>query len=292
MIKIRVKKVMQTPEGECRLDVDLSFNSGEFVTIFGESGAGKTTLLRLIAGLTEPEEGYIEIDGKVWFDSQKKISLPIQQRNIGFVFQEYSLFPNMTIRENLRYALLDKNNGPLIDEWLEILNLKGLEGQKPDHLSGGQKQRVALARALISDPKILLLDEPLCALDINLRLQLQDEIVRIYQKTKTTTILVSHDLLEVFKLSGKIFVIDKGRVIRTGSPQEIFVNNNLSGKFKFVGEILEINKDGVVNILTVRIGNNITEVVATDEEIVRLKIGSKILVATKAFNPLILDCEL
>lgn len=288
MIKFRIKKQMQTPQGNEWLDIDLSISSGEFVAFFGESGAGKTTLLRILAGLTEPQEGYIEIDGEVWFDIHKRINLATQQRRVGFVFQENSLFPNMTIRENVEYACNDHKLFGSVEEWIVTMGLKGLEDQKPDKLSGGQKQRVALIRALVNHPKILLLDEPLSDLDIHSRLNLQDEIIRVYQKTKVTTILVSHDLSEVFKLSKKVFIIDHGKITKSGSPQDVFVNSNLSGKFKFSGEIIEIQKDGVINILTLSIGNNLTKVVATDEEIFGLTVGSKVIVAAKAFNPLIL----
>jgi len=298
MIKIRIKREMHTPLGKEWLDLDLNIAKGEFVTLYGESGAGKTTFLRILAGLTQPQEGFIEVDGEIWFDSRKRINLPIQQRKTGFVFQENSLFPHMTVRENLEYALprrqagcSDKQEHGIIEEWIVTMGLKGLEDQKPDKISGGQKQRVALVRALISRPKILLLDEPLSDLDIRSRLDLQDEIIKVYQKTKITTILVSHDLSEVFKLSKKIFVIDRGKITKSGSPQEVFVNNDLSGKFKFTGEIIEIHKDGVINILTLSIGNNVTRVVASDEEIADLTIGSKVIVAAKAFNPLILKAR-
>ena len=288
MIKISFKKEMHTPQGKEWLDVDITIAQGDFITLYGESGAGKTTFLRILAGLTQPQEGYVEVDGEIWYDSQKKINLPVQQRKIGFVFQENSLFPNMTVRENLEYACGDKKMYNSIDEWTVIMGLKCLEGQKPDKISGGQKQKVALIRALISQPKILLLDEPLSDLDIHSRLNLQDEIIKVYQKTKITTILVSHDLSEVFKLSKKVFVIENGKITKKGSPQEIFVNNDLSGKFKFTGQIIEIQKDGVLNILTLSIGNHVTKVVASDEEIAGITIGSKVIVAAKAFNPLIL----
>jgi len=289
MIKLQFKKEMHTPLGKEWLDIDLNIAKGEFVTLFGQSGAGKTTILRILAGLTVPQEGRIEVDGEIWFDSLKKINRPSRQRKTGFVFQENSLFPNMSVRENLEYACVDKKDHDSIGEWIAVLGLKGLESQMPDKLSGGQKQRVALARALVNDPKILLLDEPLSDLDIRSRLNLQDEILEVYQKTGITTVLVSHDLSEVFKLSQKIFVIDHGKIIKSGSPPEVFVNNDLSGKFKFTGEIIEIHKDGVVNILTLIIGNNVTKVVASDEEITGLSIGSKVIVAAKAFNPLILS---
>lgn len=289
MIKLKIKKEMHTPQGKEWLDLDLNIAKGEFITLFGRSGAGKTTFLRILAGLTQPQEGFIEVDGEVWFDSRKKIDLPVQQRKTGFVFQESSLFPHMTVRENLEYACGDHHARGGIEEWITAMGLKGLENQKPDRISGGQKQRAALARAFISRPKILLLDEPLSDLDIHARSSLQDEIIKAYQKTGITTVLVSHDLSEVFKMSKKIFVIDQGRITRSGSPQEVFVNNDLSGKFKFTGEIIDMQKDGVLNIVILSIGNNLTKVVASDEEIAGLAIGSKVIVAAKAFNPLILS---
>ena len=267
MIKLRLKKQMHTPLGEEWLDLDLNIPQGGFIALFGESGAGKTTFLRMLAGLIKPHEGYIEVDGEVWFDSQKKIDLPIQQRRTGFVSQENNLFPHMTVRGNLEFACRDKGDHSSIKEWVALMGLKGLEDRRPDQLSGGQNQRVSLIRALISKPKVLLLDEPLSDLDIHSRLNLQDEIIKAHQRTKITTVLVSHDLSEVFKLSKKVFVIDKGKVTRSGSPQEVFVNNDQSGKFRFTGEIIEIQKEGVVNILTLNIGNHLTKVVATDEEI-------------------------
>jgi len=288
MIRLNFKKEMHTPQGREWLDIDFNISKGGFVTLFGESGAGKTTFLRILAGLTQPQEGHIEVDGEIWFDSHKGINLPIQQRKTGFIFQENNLFPHMTVRENLEYACGDQKERNSIDEWIRTMGLKGLEGQKPDKISGGQKQRVALIRALISRPKILLLDEPLSDLDINARLNLQDEIIKVYQKTGITTILVSHDLSEVFKLSKRVFVIDRGKIIKSGTLEEVFLNNNLSGKFKFTGEIIEIQKDGILNILTLSIGNNLTKVVASDEEMSGLTIGSKVIVAAKAFNPIIL----
>ncbi len=288
MIKLQVKKEMRTPRGEELLDIDLKIDTGEFVTLFGQSGAGKTTLLRALAGLTQPQEGYIEVDGEVWFDRVRKIDIPIQQRKVGFVFQDNRLFPHLTVRQNLEYGCQDKSAFGHIDDWIKVMDLKGLEGQMPNKISGGQAQRVALVRALIRQPKILLLDEPLSDLDTSSRLNLQDEIIKVYQKTRITTILVSHDLSEVFKLSKKVFVIEHGKVTKSGSPSDVFMNNDFSGKFRFTGEIIEIQKEGVINILTLNIGNQLTKVVATDEEISGLFIGSKVIVAAKAFNPLIL----
>ena len=167
----------------------------------------------------------------------------------------------------MEYALDNKKKTGLVDEFLKIVDLIELQSRKPDQLSGGQKQRVALIRALLRDPCIYLLDEPLAAIDGEMRARLQDEIIRLYRKAGIATIFVSHDIPEVFKLAGKVFVLNAGRIINTGSAQEIFSRNQISGKFKFPGEILEIHNDQGVNILTILVGNNLVKVVATDEEI-------------------------
>jgi len=291
MVKFQIKQKMHTPQGEQWLEVDIHLAQNDFVSFFGPSGAGKTTVLRVLAGLAMPQEGYIEVDGEIWLDSRRGINRSVQERKVGFVSQDNSLFPHMTIRQNLEYACRSKEDFNTVEEWMAVMGLKGLETQRPAQLSGGQKQRAALVRALLCKPQILLLDEPLSDLDALSRLTLQDEIIKIYQKTKLTTILVSHELPEVFKLSKKVFVIDNGRIIKSGTPQEVFVNSDLSGKFQFTGEILEIQKEGVLNILTLNIGNHITKVIASDEELVDLSVGSKIIVAAKAFNPIILKVK-
>lgn len=291
MIKIQLKKQLLTADGSLPLDVDFECAKGAFVSLFGKSGSGKTTILRMIAGLTEPLEGFIQVEDEIWLDTSKKINLPPHKRKAGFVFQDYNLFPHMTVRENLEFALGSPQDRGMIEELLDIMHLKELEGRKPENLSGGQRQRVALARAVLRRPKIFLLDEPLAALDTPIRLKLQDEILKIYERFGTTTLLVSHDLSEVFKLSRQVFVLEQGKISKSGKPAEIFAHSHISGKFKFVGQVLEIYKEGVVNILTIQIGNNLTKVVATDEEIRDIKVGDKIIVAAKAFNPLILKYE-
>lgn len=291
MIKIHLKKQLLTSNGPLLLDVDFEFSKGMFVSLFGESGSGKTTILRMIAGLTDPAQGFIQVEDEIWLDTAKRIHLPAHKRRLGFVFQDYSLFPHMTIRENLEFALSSPRDRGMVEELLDIMRLKELEGRKPENLSGGQRQRAALARAVLRRPKIFLLDEPLAALDTPIRLKLQDEILKIYERFGTTTLLVSHDLSEVFKLSRQVFVLEQGKISKSGKPAEIFAHSNISGKFKFVGQVLEICKEGVVNILTIQIGNNITKVVATDQEIEEINVGDKIIVAAKAFNPLILKYE-
>jgi len=288
MIRIKLKKTLHSNQGPILLDIEFEAGPDEFVTIFGKSGAGKTTILRMIAGLTEPQEGYIEVDGEVWFDSQRHVNWPIQKRSMGFVFQESNLFPNMTVYENLRFALRDKDDTPLIDELLAMTHLNEFKNRTTHHLSGGQKQRVAVIRALLRKPKIFLWDEPFSSLDLELRLKLQDEILEIYKRFKTPTIFVSHDLSEIFKLSSRILLLDQGRIQKSGSPSEIFAEQTISGKFKFWGVILDIAAEDFLHIVTIQIGQNLTKVVASSEEVKDLRVGDQVLVAAKAFNPIIL----
>lgn len=288
MIQVSIQKKLHTATGNLPLNIQFEVKKDEFITIFGESGVGKTTILRMLAGLTLPDSGYIEVDGQVWFDSRRKINIPIQKRSLGFVAQEYSLFPNMSVHENLCYALENQNDASMIDELLDTVHLTELKNRYPQNLSGGQKQRVALIRAILRKPKIFLLDEPLSALDYTLRAQLQDEILLIHKKLNMTTLLVTHDLSEVFKLSHRIIWLENGGIKKEGDPKKIFDEQNISGKFKFSGIIINIMQEDFLYILTVQIGNNLTKVVVADDTVKNLNIGDKILVAAKAFNPIIM----
>ncbi|MBF0479185.1 MAG: ATP-binding cassette domain-containing protein [Candidatus Omnitrophica bacterium] len=288
MIIIKAKKRLITSQGSISLEVDFKIADKELIALYGPSGAGKTTILRMIAGLTDPDEGFIKVDDEVWFDSGKGINKPVQKRRISYVFQDYNLFPHMTVRENLEYALQNPKDYNLIDDALEMVHLTALSHCKPDKLSGGQKQRVALIRALLHKPKIFLLDEPLSSLDLELRLKLQDEILAIYHRFKIPTIFVTHDLSEVFKLSNQILILEQGKIVRAGKPEEIFGQEILSGEFKFVGNILELKLEDFLYIVTVQIGHNCTKVIATEEEAREWRVGDKVLVAAKAFNPIIM----
>ncbi len=287
MIQISLQKKLLAANGDMQLDVDIEIEQGTLVTLYGNSGAGKTSILRMIAGLMQPDKGSIIVDKKCWLDTDKGISLKPQQRKTGFVFQDYALFPNMTVKENLMYALEKGQNKEIVSELISIIELEDLKNRKPEELSGGQKQRVALARALVRKPGILMLDEPLSALDIKMRSLLQDYILKVHKEYNLTTILVSHDIGEVIKMSDKILIIDEGKITRQGKPIEIFSNKKLSGKFQFSGEILSIDKEDVVYIVTILIGTNIVKVVAVESEIHSMRIGDKVMVASKAFNPLL-----
>jgi molybdate transport system ATP-binding protein len=287
MIKFYAHKTLQTADGKLPLDVSFSVDRGQFITIYGNSGAGKTTILRILAGLTGTEKSLIIVDGECWNNTEKKIILPVQKRSIGVVFQDYALFPNLTVRENLTFAVQKGQDKNIVNDLLELMELQSLQNSKPQNLSGGQKQRVALARAIARKPKILLLDEPLSALDDEMRFKLQDYILKAHQYFQLTTILVSHHLPEIFKLSDKVILLEKGKIIKEGTPSFVFSEDKLSSKFKLTGEIIAIQKSDVVYIVSVLSGSNIIKVIATEDEINELKIGTKVLVASKAFNPMI-----
>ena len=287
MIHCQLHKTLNTAQGKLPLAVDFSIAKGEFISLYGPSGAGKTTILRMIAGLLAPDDGILRINDKEWFNRTKKISLTPQQRNVGMVFQNYTLFPNMTIRENLEYALHKRQDKSIINELIQVIDLEALQDRKPDTLSGGQQQRVALARALVQQPRILLLDEPLAALDKKMRATLQDYLLKVHRKYELTVILVSHDIAEVTKLSDRVLILDQGIITKQGAPLEVFSDHQLSGKFQFMGEIIAIEHDEVVHIVSVLVANTIVKVVADSSEINQLNIGDQVIIASKAFNPVI-----
>ena len=288
MITVKLKKKLMAVSGPIDLDVDFQIPDHGIMTLFGPSGAGKTSILRMIAGLTDPDEGRVDINGEVWFDGDKGINKPIQHRQIGFVSQEQNLFPHMTVRENLRYALKEKKDEHLIDELLEMVGMSALVAQKPLTLSGGQKQRVALIRAILRKPKIFLLDEPLSNLDLPSRSKLQDDILELHKRFKIPMVFVTHDLSEIFKMSQQVFILEEGKIVRSGKPGDILGDDTQSGKFKFVGHILELTKEDFLYIVTIQIGQNLTKVVATEDEARSMAVGDRVIVSAKAFNPIIL----
>ena len=269
------------------LDVKLNIAKEKLVTLYGKSGAGKTSFLKIIAGLLNPDRGFIKVDDNIWLDTDKDLNLRPQKRNIGFVFQEYALFPNMTVKENLIFAMAKDQNKKIIQELIDIVDLGDLQNRKPNTLSGGQKQRVALARALVQKPQILMLDEPLSALDQEMRNKLQQYILEVHKEYKLTTILISHDISEIIKMSDYLIEIDHGKIIDQGLPMEIFTNNKINAKFQFTGEVINMVKQDFIFIITVLIGKDLVKVVADDNEAKRINIGDKVLIASKAFNPII-----
>ncbi|MEX0289042.1 MAG: ABC transporter ATP-binding protein [Flavobacteriaceae bacterium] len=287
MIELDISKALQAADGKMNLKLQLVIKEGQLVCLYGPSGVGKTSTLRMLAGLMKPDAGEIIVNGKVWFSADKKINLSPQKRNIGFVFQDYALFPNMSVRQNLEFALKRGADKKRITELIIIMDLKALEDRKPEKLSGGQQQRVAVARALVQQPQVLLLDEPLAALDIRTRLKLQDYIAKLQQEYGVTTVLISHDIGEILKLSDRVFVLESGEIIRQGRPDEVFINTRISGKFKFTGEVLKIEQQEVIFVISVLVQSELVKVIVQATEGRSLEVGDKVVVASKAFNPVL-----
>jgi len=193
--------------------------------LFGASGSGKTTVLRCLAGLDRPSEGSIQFGTETWFDGRSKQFVLPQRRRIGFVPQDYALFPHLSVSGNIAYGLSDvarSERAARVERTIHWLGLAGLEGRRPDQLSGGQRQRVALARALIREPRLLLLDEPLSALDGPTRLRLREELRQLLKQLAIPTILVTHDRTEALALGDQLVVMDAGQIVQRGSPHEVF----------------------------------------------------------------------
>jgi molybdate transport system ATP-binding protein len=226
IIHIDIQKMMLGNNGKINLSINSSIRQGELTALYGPSGSGKTTLLRILAGLLKPDSGIIKFGNTVWFDSYKKIDVPPQARNLSLMFQNYALFPNMTVEENIRFAQPEKDCRIIFD-LLSFFELTEFRKCKPNGLSGGQKQRVALARALARKPKVLLLDEPLSALDMRMRNKLQNEILKAHRLFNSTTLLVSHDINEIVKLADSILYLDYGFITRNCKPGEIFADDGI-----------------------------------------------------------------
>jgi len=287
MIEIAIHKKLSSATGTMILDVQLEIVAGKLVTIYGKSGAGKTSILKVIAGLLNVDNGIVTVNNNTWLNTSKGINLPPQKRNIGLVFQEYALFPNMSVKENLLFALIKGQDNKIIKELIEIIELGDLQDRKPETLSGGQKQRVALARALVKKPQVLMLDEPLSALDNEMRQRLQQYVLQVHNEYKLTTILISHDVSEIIKMSDYMYEIDQGSIINQGIPTDIFTQNKGFAKFQFVGEVIKLTNQDFLFIITVLIGKELVKVVADTEEAKNLEIGDKVIIASKAFNPII-----
>lgn len=243
---------------EALKDVGLEVRSGEFFTLLGPSGCGKTTLLRIIAGLELPDTGQVYLGG------QDVTSLPATKRQVNTVFQSYALFPHLSIYENIAFGLRSRkfaNNEvkKRVDRRLEMLGLQDMKDRHPDQLSGGQKQRVALARALVNEPEILLLDEPMSALDAKLRAQVQEDLRRIQRRLGKTFLLVTHDQSEALVCSDRLAVMHEGRVVQYGTPQEVYD----FPKNRFVAEFL-----GAANLIK---GEKVTGGIQTSLGLLKLE---------------------
>ena len=235
-VSLELKEIKKSfTEGEAVLDnISLEISKGEFITLLGSSGCGKTTTLRIIAGLEQPDAG------SVWLDGREVTGLEPNQRDVNTVFQNYALFPHMNVAENIGYGLKLKKVPKSeirkkVSQMLELVQLKGYEKRKPSELSGGQKQRVAIARALVNNPKVLLLDEPLGALDLQLRRAMQIELKHLQKKLGITFIYITHDQEEAINMSDRIAVMKDGRIEQIGTPDEIYNHPKTSYVATFVG---------------------------------------------------------
>ncbi len=235
MAFLEIKNISKSFEGKSVLNnVNISVKKGDFVSLLGKSGCGKTTLLRIIAGLELPDSGQIFLNGT------EITSNPVQSRNIGFVFQNYALFPHMNIFENIAYGLkIKKLTAGVINKKVEdIMDKVGLSSKKNTNvslLSGGEQQRIAFARAIVTEPEIILLDEPLSNLDFSLRIQARNELKRLQNETGITSIYVTHDQSEALALSDYISVMDGGKIMQSGAPKEIYYQPENRFAAEFVG---------------------------------------------------------
>lgn len=291
MLEISIKKKLHGINGTFELQVDHVVPAFARVTVFGQSGAGKSSILKMLAGLLRPDTGRIALDGEIWFDAANKINLPTQRRSIGLVFQDFALFPHLSVLENIQYGLtkLSKEERHWVSDLLAITELTDLQQRRPEQLSGGQKQRVALARALAHKPKLLLLDEPLSALDQAMRSQLQEQLLRLHEECGLITVLVSHDLGEIFKFSQTVLCLENGLVARNGTPAEVFLRGQLAGRLSLQAQVLAIRQEQVIYVLSLLIGQEVIEIVAAPSDISDLKVGSYIAISPKTFNPLIMS---
>ena len=264
MIELNIHKNLS----QFDLDITLNIEDQSFVALSGKSGSGKTTILRILAGLEQNSKSQIVVDGKIWQD--KNIFLPPQKREIGFVFQEYALFENLSVERNLLYV---KNDIKLANHLLEITELANLKSKMSNTLSGGQKQRVALARAMMKKPKILLMDEPLSALDDEIRTKLQDEIEILHKEFDTTTIMVSHDIGEIYRLSDRVVELNNGKIINDTLTKDIFAKQSSTIKAK----IMNIIEDSIVLLIGKEIVNKNIDIEVANS----LKIGELIDIEVK-----------
>ena len=266
-VSLELKEIKKSfTEGEAVLDnISLEISKGEFITLLGSSGCGKTTTLRIIAGLEQPDAG------SVWLDGREVTGLEPNQRDVNTVFQNYALFPHMNVAENIGYGLKLKKVPKSeirkkVSQMLELVQLEGYEKRKPSELSGGQKQRVAIARALVNNPKVLLLDEPLGALDLQLRRTMQIELKHLQKKLGITFIYITHDQEEAINMSDRIAEMKDGRIEQIGTPDEIYNHPKTSYVATFVGNANILH--GVAESIQ---GENAIVKIGNDRVIVKLE---------------------
>jgi len=261
MLDARIKKQLGAGNGNS-LAIDVTLKAGDGITVlFGSSGAGKTSILRAIAGIIQPDAGRISVGEKIYFDSATRINLPMQQRKVGYVFQNHVLFPHLTAEQNVLYGARSestRSSGERVRELFSLLAIDKTAGRYPQELSGGEQQRVALARALATDPLIMLLDEPLSAVDVTTRSRLLEEIAAIQQKSGIPFLYVTHNHSEAVRLGNHMLVVDEGKIVQEGTPLEIFnaprtapVARVVGTENVFIGKILDHHVDDGTTIIDI-----------------------------------------
>jgi molybdate transport system ATP-binding protein len=285
-------RMLHTAQGPQLFDTGFELEQGRTLAIYGPSGAGKTTLLRILAGLTPAASGHIRIGDETWLDTGRHIDLPTRHRSIGFVFQDFALFPNLTVRKQMEYALPGPAPSPetakdqrlFVDELLALMELEALQHRRPALLSGGQQQRVAIARAIARRPRLLLLDEPLSALDDEIRHKLQEELLTVQRHYHLTTLLVSHQLPEIFRLAHEVIQLEQGRIKRQGSPENVFAQHTRAS-VNISGTILDLTSSGETVLVRVDCGGAIIPLTLSTAEAETLRPGQTITVSSTLLHP-------
>lgn len=246
------KKLTSRTSNEFILDAEFECRN-EMIVLFGPSGAGKTLTLDCIAGLEHPDAGCIKVNSTVYFDSEKNIDISPQKRRVGYLFQNYALFPHLTVEENILFGMSSGKDSKELERMLDIFEIHGLEKRYPSQLSGGQRQRVALARALITKPQILLLDEPFSSIDHITRVRLRRDLKKIREMIEIPIVLITHNPVEAYTMADTLVVYRHGGIEQIGTPKEIFARPKSRNVARLVGmnnifkgKVLEIREDGVV----------------------------------------------
>ncbi|HEY8670557.1 MAG TPA: molybdenum ABC transporter ATP-binding protein [Terriglobales bacterium] len=290
-LEVTLRKKLAAESGSFELDVCFAVENG-ITVLFGASGAGKTTLLDSIAGLQKPEAGRISLHDRILFDSERQINLSPGRRRIGYVFQDLALFPHLSVEANVEYGLSGlkaAERNARVSKMLEALGISLLRERRPAELSGGERQRVALARALVTEPSLLLLDEPLAALDLPVKMKIADDLRRSIQNLPIPVLYVTHSREEVFMLGEKIIVLERGRIVAQGTPHEIMTapRNETVAQLAgfeniFDAEVTSIHEDR--GTMTCRVGSLRFESARVELEtpLVRAELGAKMRVGISA----------
>lgn len=277
MIHFQLAKRLHTAQGYRTLDVKLTIQEGEILGLLGPSGVGKTTLLRLLAGLERPDKGSIEAWGQVWVNTASQQWMPPQARGVGLVFQDYALFPNHTVRGNLAYGLSKGQDAAMVEELLDIMELRALADAYPTRLSGGQQQRVALARAIVPQPKLLLLDEPLSALDLSMRKRLQTYILKLHQRYRLTIILVSHNSHEVYKMAQRAVTLnEEGALEEKEALKPVDLLSQQQEGLRLKGEVIGVEEEGAGHVGLVLVGENVMKVPLYPAQMKKIHLGAAV----------------